>query len=128
MNRAQPGTGRRIVIALLVATAVVHAVLLTRMWAGDQPVLAALDGAFAVAALVAAGAVLLRTEPAVLLGAAVVGGVGVAMFLVPGLVAIAGGRSFGGWLDPWAFGALLLDALVVRVAVFTLRSAPTASR
>lgn len=128
MNRAQPGTGRRIVIALLVATAVVHAVLLTRMWAGDQPVLAALDGVFAVAALVAAGAVLLRTEPAVLLGAAVVGGVGVAMFLVPGLVAIAGGRSFGGWLDPWAFGALLLDALVVRVAVFTLRSAPTASR
>ncbi|MET0190120.1 MAG: hypothetical protein ABW212_14040 [Pseudonocardia sediminis] len=123
MNRPQPTTGRRIVTALLVASAVVHAVLTVRLWA-YSPGLAAIDALIAVAALVVAGAVLLRDEPAVLLAAAVVGGVGVATFLVPGLVAVADGQSFDGWLDPWAFGALLLDALAVRVAVFTLRRAP----
>ncbi|MBW0105117.1 hypothetical protein [Pseudonocardia sp. KRD291] len=127
MNRAQPTTGRRIVTALLVATAVVHAVLAARLWAGS-PALAVIDAVVAVAALAVAGALLLRDEPAVLLGAAVVGGVGVATFLVPGLVAVAGGQSYDGWLDPWAFGALLLDALAVRVAVFTLRRAQTPAR
>lgn len=126
MNRAQPGTGRRIGTALLVATALVHSVLAARTGA-DDPALAVLGGVLALAALVAAGAMLLRTEPAVLLGAAVVGGIGVATFLVPGLLAVAGGRSYAGWSDPWAFGALLLDALLVRVAVFTLRRAQAPS-
>ena len=123
MNRTPSTTGRRIVAALLVATAVVHAVLVARLWSGD-PGLAALDAVLAVAALGVAGALLRRDGPGVLLAAAVVGGVGVATFLLPGLVAVAAGQGYRGWLDPWAFGALLLDALAVRVAVFTLRRAP----
>ncbi|MDN5917395.1 MAG: hypothetical protein L0I76_20235 [Pseudonocardia sp.] len=127
MNRPQPTTGRRIVTALLVATAVVHAALVARSWAG-APVPAAIGAVIAVAALAVAVALMVRDEPAVLLGAAVVGGIGVATFLIPGLVAIVNGQSYGGWLDPWAFGALLLDALAVRVAVFTLRRAQAPTR
>lgn len=127
VNRPQPTTGRRIVTALLVATAVVHAVLVARLWSG-VPGLAVIDAVIAVGAVAVAGALLLRDEPAVLLGAAVVGGIGVATFLVPGLVAVVNGQIYGGWLDPWAFGALLLDALAVRVAVFTLRRAQDPAR
>lgn len=127
MNRAQPTTGRRIVTALLVGSAVVHAVLATRLWASG-PAPAAIEGVLAVAALVVAAVLVLRSEPGVLLGAAAVGALGVATFLVPGIVAVAGGRSYPGWLDPWAFGALLLDALAVRVAVFTLRRTQTPTR
>ena len=126
VTRPQPSTakptttGARIVTALLVASAVVHAVQAVRL-RELQPALALLDVVLVLAALAAAAAVLLRTRAATLLAAAVVGGIGVATFLVPGLFAVAAGQTFAGWLDPWAFGALLLDALVTRVAVFTLR-------
>lgn len=131
MHRPQPGTGRRIVAALLVAAAVVHAVQVVRGWSGTpgpSGIQNGIGAVIAVAALFVAGALLLRAAPAVLLAAAVVGGIGVATFLVPGLVAVANGQGYGGWLDPWAFGALLLDALAVRVAVFTLRRAPAPNR
>lgn len=133
VNRPQPaagarptGTGRRIVIALLVASAAVHGVLAVRLVGGTLALV--IDVVLAVAAVVTAGLMLRRTESPVLLAAAVVGGVGVATFLVPGLVALAGGQAYPGWLDPWAFGALLLDALTVRVAVFTLRRAESRAR
>ena len=127
MERLQPATGRRIVTGLLVASALLHAVQLVRMWEVD-PVAAVIDGVLAVAALVAAGAVLLRAGQAVLLGAAVVGAIGVATYIVPGLAAVLGGRPPTGLSDPFKFGALLLDALVVRLAVFTMRRAENPSR
>lgn len=115
-----PVVGRRIVIVLLALTALVHARLATGTGA-EGPILAALDGIVAIVAGVALAMVVRRADAPALLTAAVAGGLGVALFLVPGLVAIAGGGSWTAWLNPWMFGALLLDAMVVRVAVFTMR-------
>jgi hypothetical protein len=125
VNRPPSATGPRILAALLVAAAVAHAVLVWRVWA-VSPIPAVLDGVLAVAALVLAALALRRPEPPVLLGAAVVGAIGVATYLLPSLVATFSGRAAPGLLDPWAFGALLVDALVVRIAVFTLRRSQAA--
>lgn len=115
-----PVVGRRILIVLLALAAVVHARLVAGTGAAG-PLLAVLDGLVAIAAIAALVLVVRRADGPALLVSAVAGGLGVALFLVPGLVALAMGGSWTAWLDPWAFGALLLDAMVVRVAVFTLR-------
>jgi len=115
-----PVVGRRILIVLLALTALVHARLAAGTGA-EGPILAALDGIVAIVAGVALAMVVRHADATALLTAAVAGGLGVALFLVPGLVSVAGGGSWTAWLDPWMFGALLLDAMVVRVAVFTMR-------
>ncbi|MEV1294156.1 hypothetical protein [Pseudonocardia sp. NPDC049635] len=115
-----PVVGRRILMVLLALTALVHARLAAGTGA-EGPFLAALDGIVAIVAGVALVMVVRGADAPALLTAAVAGGLGVALFLVPGLVAVAGGGSWTAWLDPWMFGALLLDAMVVRIAVFTLR-------
>ncbi|MEQ3552080.1 hypothetical protein WIS52_16525 [Pseudonocardia nematodicida] len=115
-----PVVGRRILIVLLVLTAAVHARLVAGTGAAS-PMLATLDGIVAIAAIAALVLVVRRADGPALLAAAVAGGLGVALFVVPGLVAVAQGQPWNAWLDPWMFGALLVDALVVRIAVFTLR-------
>jgi uncharacterized membrane protein YeiB len=113
-------TGPRILVGLLAAAATVHVVLAVRLW--DSSRIAILDLLLAVAAM-AVLVVVLRTAAAqaALLAAAVVGAVGVASYLLPTLLAAAGGRSLAGLFDGWSFAALLVDALVVRVAVLALR-------
>lgn len=105
--------GRRILTVLLVLSAAVHVRL---AFGATGPVLAGLDGLVAAAAVVS------------LLACAVAGGLGVALFLVPGLLAVAQGTNWTAWLDAWSFGGLLLDAMVVRIAVFTLRRAEGVQR
>ncbi|ANY06971.1 hypothetical protein [Pseudonocardia sp. HH130630-07] len=123
-----PVLGRRILIALLVLAVAVHARLVAVVGSA-APLVAVVDGIVAIAALVALVLVIRRADGPALLVSAVAGGLGVALFLVPGLVVLAQGQTWTAWLDPWAFGALLLDAMVVRIAVFTLRRAeqPSAS-
>ncbi|MBC3194728.1 hypothetical protein H7X46_27125 [Pseudonocardia sp. C8] len=117
-NERGPVVGRRILIALLVPAVVVHA----RLAVGTTwPLLAVLEVAVAIAAVAALALVVRRADGRALLAAAVAGGLGVALFLVPGLVRLVQGQDAAGWLDPWAFGALLVDAMVVRIAFFTLR-------
>jgi hypothetical protein len=59
-------------------------------------------------------------EDAWLVACAAVGAVGVLGGLGLALTSVAGG------VDPWGIGALLVDALTVRIAVFTLRRTPAA--
>lgn len=123
---AGTGTGRKILLVLLVLAALVHAGLVVATGSA-VPLSAVLDGVVAIAAVVALVLVIRRADGPAFLVAAGAGGLGVALFLVPGLVALAQGLSWTAWLDPWAFGALLLDAMVVRIAVFTLRRAENPS-
>lgn len=117
-------TGRRILTVLLVLSAAVHVRL---AFGATGPVLAGLDGLVAAAAVVSLLLLLRRTDGPALLACAVAGGLGVALFLVPGL-AVAQGTNWTAWLDAWSFGGLLLDAMVVRIAVFTLRRAEGVQR
>ncbi len=61
-----------------------------------------------------------------LLACAIMGAVGVAGSLVVTWLSVSRPGSSGG-LNPWNLGALLIDALTVRVAIFTLRRSPTAA-
>lgn len=118
-GRGGTGTGRKILLVLLVLSVVVHAA--TALLTPAAPLSAVSNGVVGLAALVALALLIRRTDGPALLTAAVAGGLGVALFLVPGLIGVARGQVWMAWLDPWAFGALLLDAMVVRIAVFTLR-------
>ncbi|WP_224387717.1 hypothetical protein [Pseudonocardia sp. ICBG1293] len=120
-----PVTGRRILTVLLVLSAALHVRLAV---VATGPVLAGLEGLVAAAAVAGLALLLRRPDGTALLGCAVAGGAGVALFLVPGLVAVAGGGDGASWLDGWAFGTLLVDAMVVRIAVFTLRRVEGAPR
>ncbi|MEJ8279649.1 hypothetical protein [Pseudonocardia spirodelae] len=113
-------TGRRILIVLLVLAAALHVWLAA---GASGPVLAGLQGLVGAAAAGALVLVARRPDGPALLACAVAGGAGVALFLVPGLLAVARGQDAASWLDARAFGALLVDAMVVRIAVFTLRRA-----
>ncbi|OLT18175.1 hypothetical protein BJF78_12055 [Pseudonocardia sp. CNS-139] len=85
---------------------------------------AVVSAVLAVAAAAGVVALLVTKRPGALLAAVVTGAVGVAAFLVPRVAALPGfGDVLPTWDNPWPFVAFLLDALVVRVAVFTLRRA-----
>ena len=118
-GRGGTGTGRKILLVLLVLSVLVHAG--TALLTPAAPLSAVSNGVVGLAALVALALVIRRADGPALLTAAVAGGLGVALFLVPGLIGVVGGQVWMAWLDPWAFGSLLLDAMVVRIAVFTLR-------
>ncbi|AEA26616.1 hypothetical protein Psed_4460 [Pseudonocardia dioxanivorans CB1190] len=129
MNRLRAITAPQILLVLLVVSAAVHAVHAVRLW--DDSRLAIIDAVLVVVDLVIAGmlARTLRTpaaQPVPLLSAAVAGAIGVATFLLPSVLALAAGRPLGGLFDGWAFAALLVDAIVVRIAIFALkRTLPT---
>lgn len=117
--------GHTIVAALVGFTALAHvaaALTATPAWAR------ALSGLLAViaAALLAIGLGVPRarfggdSEDGWLLACAATGAVGVASALALTLVLFSG----GGRTELWSLAPLLVDALTVRVAVFTLRRVP----
>jgi hypothetical protein len=112
-----------LVVVLVALTATVHGALLGVPGQRSTWFLAA-TSVVALAALVLAVAGLAagRTrfggdaEDGWLVGCAAVGALGVLSGFALTLA--------GGGVDPWVIGALLVDALTVRVAVFTLRRVP----
>lgn len=114
-----------LVVVLVGLSAVVHGAL--AVLPGARPTWFLLvTSLVALAALVLAGAGLAagRTrfggdaEDAWLVACAAVGALGVLSGFGLALTSVAGG------VDPWAIGVLLVDALTVRIAVFTLRRVP----
>lgn len=112
------GAPRWVLAALLAATAAVHVVVALRQWPSVTGVLGLV---LAAAAIVVALLVPMGRRQADLVAAIVVGAVGVAAFLVPSLVNLAGGDSPTTVLDGWSVGGFLLDTVVVRTAGLTLR-------
>jgi hypothetical protein len=113
--------GRQVVAAVWAVAGALHGWLAIH---ATGAVALGLSATLVVAALVGVVLLLVVGQPSVLLAAAVAGAIGVAGFLVPRLVALPGfAISSGAWADPWSFAALLADALIVRLAVFTLRRA-----
>lgn len=116
--------GRRAVVAAVwCAAGAVH------LWIALDVAHAGIAGA-TVSAVLAAGtvvgvvALIVTGRPGTLLAAAAAGALGVAGFLVPMMAALPGFcDGLPSWNDPWPFVAFLLDALIVRLAVFTLRRA-----
>lgn len=126
MAHPRTSQGHALVVGLVGLTAVVHGALLGLP--GARPTwFLVVTALVALAALVLAGAGLAagRTrfggdaEDAWLVACAAVGAVGVMSGFGLALTSVAGGG-----VDPWGIGALLVDALTVRVAVFTLRRTP----
>jgi hypothetical protein len=116
-----PRGGRCVVAGVWAAASVVH-VCAVFLGVAAGPVGTAIAVALAGAGLTGAVVLAVGGRPVVLVVAAALGAVGVAGFLLPRLVALPGfGAVVGSWTDPWAFGGLLLDGLLVRLAAFTLR-------
>jgi hypothetical protein len=115
---------RRILAALLAASAVLHAVTAVRLWPSVTAVIAVV---VAVAAVGTAFVVPVRNRQSDLLAAIVVGFAGVLAFLVPAVVALGVGTPAGTVLDPWTVGGFLVDTVVVRLAALTLRREARAS-
>ena len=116
-----------LVVVLVGLTAVVHAALLGLPGAGP-PWFLAVTSLVALAALVLAGAGLVAerarfggdAEDGWLVACAAVAALGVMSGFGLTLASLAGRTG----VDPWGVGALLVDALTVRIAVFTLRRVP----
>lgn len=106
--------GRALLGVSWAAAAVLHARNLVA--AHPTATMKLLDGVLVLVALVGVALLLGRAGPRVLLFAAVAGAVGVASWFVPLMVDPTAVLR----LDPWVFGAVLLDALTVRLAVFNM--------
>jgi hypothetical protein len=116
-----PRGGRGIVAGVWAAAGVVHACTVV-FGVATGPAGTAFAIALAAAGVLGAGVLALSGRPVVLVVAAALGAVGVACFLLPRVVAVPGfGALLGDWGGPWGFGGFLLDGLLVRLAVFTLR-------
>ncbi|TCK22364.1 hypothetical protein [Pseudonocardia endophytica] len=109
---------RRVLAVLLVASAVLHVLNAVRGWPSVTAVILAV---LALAAIVVAFVVPVRTKQADLLAAIVVGALGVLAFLVPTVIALGGGTAPGTVLDLRSVGGFLVDTVVVRLAAITLR-------
>ncbi|MDT7709616.1 MAG: hypothetical protein QOG20_5223 [Pseudonocardiales bacterium] len=126
MANPRSSQGHTIVAVLVALTAVAHVALAVAP--GAPPWITAVSAlvALAAVALLVAGLSVQRyrfggpEEDLWLVACAIVGMVGVACGLVLAVVSVAG----RGGVDPWGIGALLVDALAVRLAVFTLRRVP----
>lgn len=117
----QPLNPPKLLLGLVAAAAVAHAGLAVvggALWAQ------VMSGLFAVAGIALAGLLTTRPVPAVVLGTAVVGMLGVASFLLVlgvGLASSAG--PVAGWIGPWGIAGVLLDSSVVRISAAVLRRA-----
>lgn len=114
---AAPKGGRVVVAAVWAASGVSHAGLASGASAFAEASIAIV---LAVASAIGVIALLLDGRPGILLACAIAGAIGLATFVVPLLVPGLRGPT-GGWTAPWPVAAFLLDALAVRIAVFTLR-------
>lgn len=116
-----PLTRRVIVAVVLAAGGLLHITPALRYlhavtWLG------VLTLVFVVTALTVAALLVSVDQPHLLLLAAVVGAIGVALFLGSRLVPVAGPvGAITSWTEPWSLAAFIVDALAVRLAVFTLR-------
>ena len=125
MTQPRSSVGHTIAAVLVGLTALAH---VAQALTADPTWARALSGLLAVvaAALLAIGLGASRArfggerEDGWLLACAVTGAVGVASALVLTLVLFSG----GGRTELWSLVPLLVDALTVRVAVFTLRRVP----
>lgn len=116
-----PLTRRVIVAVVLAAGGLLHVPPALRHL-GSVTWLGVLTLVFVVAALTVAALLVCVDQPHLLLLAAVLGAIAVALFLGTRLVPLAGsGGEITSWTEPWALAAFIVDALAVRLAVFTLR-------
>lgn len=125
MARPRTSQGHVLVVVLVGLAALIHGALV--VWPGERPTWYLIGTSLvALAALVLAGAGLAagRTrfggdaEDGWLVACAAVGALGVLGGF--GLALTGTGRG----VDPWGIGSLLVDALTVRITVFTLRRFP----
>jgi hypothetical protein len=113
-----------IVVLLAIAAAVQAGLAITTFGAGPVPgVLAAV---IALAEVALAVTIALRHSPALVLGAAVVGMLGIACFVLIAVLSVSGSVATEGWVGPWGIGAALADSMVVRIAAVVLRRPPAA--
>jgi hypothetical protein len=116
-----PHAGRRVVATTWAVAGAVH------LWIALDAPTAGIAGAvvsavLAVVAVIGAVALVLVGRPEALMAAIVAGALGVAGYLIPMVAGLPGfGDLLPSWDNPWPFVAFLLDALVVRIALFTLR-------
>ena len=116
-----PRGGRGVVCGVWAAAGAAH-LCTAFLGVPAGPVGTAVALVLAAAGLVGAGVLAVGGRPPMLLVAAALGLVGVAVFLLPRILPVPGfGALVGNLTDPWAFGGFLLDGLLVRLAVFTLR-------
>ena len=116
-----PQTRRVIVAVVLAAGGLLHITPALR-YLGGATWLGVLTLVFVVATLAVAALLIRDDQPHLLLLAAVLGAIGVALFLGTRLAPVAGpGGEIASWTEPWALAAFIVDALAVRLAVFTLR-------
>jgi hypothetical protein len=115
---------RRVLAVLLAASAVLHVLNAVRGW---PSVTAVIFAVLALAVIVVAFVVPVRTKQSDLLAAIVVGALGVLAFLVPTVVELGSGTAPGTVLDLRSVGGFLLDTVVVRLAAITLRREAKAS-
>ncbi|MBN9103308.1 MULTISPECIES: hypothetical protein [unclassified Pseudonocardia] len=130
MANPRTSQGHVLVVVLVGLTAVVHGALLGLP--GARPTwFLVVTSLVALAAVVLAGAGLAAgrvrfggdAEDGWLVACAAVGALGVMSGFGLALTSVAGGGVL-----PWGIGALLVDALTVRIAVFTLRRVPSGQR
>lgn len=122
-----PLTRRVIVAVVLAAGGLLHITPAVR-YLGAVAWLGVLTLVFVVAVLTVAALLMSVDQPHLLLLAAVLGAIGVALFLGTRLVPLAGpGGEIGSWTEPWSLAAFIVDALAVRLAVFTLRASERAA-
>jgi hypothetical protein len=109
----------KLLLGLVAAAAVAHgglAVVGGALWAQ------VFSAVLCVAALVVVGLLVTRPTPAVVLGTAVFGMLGVASFLaVLGVALASGGNPVAGWIGPWGIAGVIVDSSVVRIAAAVLR-------
>ncbi|MCW0212925.1 MAG: hypothetical protein OJJ54_06175 [Pseudonocardia sp.] len=112
---------RPVVIVVLLAIAAVAqgGLAVTTFGAGAVPGVLAAVIALAEAAL--ATAVLVRHSPGLVLGAAVVGMLGIACFVLVAILSVSGSVATDGWVGPWGIGAAVANSMVVRIAAVVLR-------
>lgn len=116
-----PLTRRLLVAVVLAAGGLLH-IPPTLRYPGAVAWLGVLTLVFVVAALSVAALLVTVDQPYLLLLAAVLSATGVALFLGTRLASVAGpGSEIASWTEPWSLAAFIVDALAVRLAVFTLR-------
>jgi hypothetical protein len=129
MANPRSSQGHLLVVVLVGLTAAAHAALLAVP--GERPGwFLVVTTLLAVAALALAGTGLAAgparfggaAEDRWLVACAAVGALGVMSGFGLALASLSGGSTGG--VDPWGIGALLVDALTVRLSVFTLRRVP----